>query len=97
MPYNASSAYFQFRVAELEGGDEAGKLLKNDLDMLSTELGADRTAEINAQAEGWRQRHHVALEFVYKQEDDVTGFPASALAVPEDGAHAAVLVPVEAE
>jgi TPR repeat protein len=97
VPYNASSAYFQFRVAALEGGDEAEKLLKNDLQFLATELGADRTAEIDAQAEGWRQRHHARLEFVYKQGEDMTGFPSSALAVPEDGAHAAVLVPVEAE
>ena len=31
VPRDASSAYFQFRVAVLEGGDEAEKRLKNDL------------------------------------------------------------------
>jgi TPR repeat protein len=96
VPRDASSAYFQFRVAVLEGGDEAQKRLENDLKRLSTELGADRTAEINAQAENWHARHHAVLEFVYKPGDDETGFPASALAVPENGGHTAMLLPVEA-
>jgi uncharacterized protein len=96
VPRDASSAYFQFRVAALEGGDEAEKRLKNDLERLATELGADRTAEINAQAAEWRERHHAALEFVYKAGDDETGFPDSALAAPENGGHTAMLLPAEA-
>ncbi len=97
VPRNAGTAYFQFRVAVLEGGDEAEKLLKNDLQLLATELGADRTAEIDAQAEGWRQRHHTVLEFVYKQGENETGFPAYALAAPENGTHTAQLIPGETE
>jgi TPR repeat protein len=97
MPRDASSAYYQFRVAALEGGDEAQKLLKNDLQLLTTKLGADHAAVIDAQAQDWRQRHHAVLEFVFKPGEDETGFPASALAVPEDGAHTALLVPSEAD
>ena len=96
VPRDPSAAYFQFRVAVLEGGDEAEKLLKNDLQLLATELGADRTAEIDAQAEDWHQRHHTVLEFVYKQGENETGFPAYALAAPENGGHTAMLLPVEA-
>lgn len=96
VPRDASSAYFQFRVAVLEGGDEPEKRLENDLQRLAADLGPDRTAEIDAQAAEWRQRHHAVLEFVYKPGDDETGFPASALAVPENGGHTALLVPAEA-
>lgn len=96
LPRDASAAYFQFRVAVLEGGDEAQKRLTQDLQRLAIELGADRTAKIDAQAEDWHQHHHVVLEFVYKQEDDGTGFPAYALAVPESGGHTALLLPAEA-
>ncbi len=96
VPRDAASAYFQFRVAVLEGGDVAEKRLKSDLERLATELGADRTAEINAQAAEWRQRHHAVLEFVYKAGDDETGFPDSALAAPENGGHTAMLLPAEA-
>jgi hypothetical protein len=96
VPRDASSAYFQFRVAVLEGGDDAEKRLKNDLERLAAELGPGRTAEIDAQAAEWRQRHHAVLEFVYKPGDDETGFPASALAVPENGGHTALLLPAEA-
>ena len=95
-PRDASTAYFQFRVAVLQGGDEAEKLLKNDLQRLTAELGADRTAEITAQAKDWHQRHHTVLEFVYKQGVNETGFPAYALAAPENGGHTAMLLPVEA-
>ena len=96
VPRDASVAYFQFRVAVLEGGDEAERLLRKDTQVLSSELGADRTAEIDARADGWRQRHHAVLEFVYKQGENETGFPAYALAAPENGGHTAVLLPVEA-
>jgi hypothetical protein len=97
VPRDASAAYFQFRVAVMQGGDEAQKLLGNDLKLLATELGADRTAKIDAQAEGWHQRHHAVLEFVYKQGENETGFPAYAWAAPENGTHTALLLPVEAE
>jgi len=97
VPRNAGKAYFQFRVAVLEGGDEAEKLLKNDLQVLAAELDADRRAAINAQAEDWHERHHAVLEFVYKPGENETGFPAYALAAPENGGHTAILLPVGAE
>jgi hypothetical protein len=95
-PRDASSAYFQFRVAVLEGGDEAQKRLNHDLERLTAELGADRTAMIDAQAAEWHQRHHAVLEFIYKQAENETGFPAYALATPENGGHTAMLLPVDA-
>jgi len=95
-PQDASTAYFEFRVAVLEGGDEAEKLLKNDLEVLATELGADRKAEIDARAAEWHARHQAVLEFVYKQGENGAGFPAYALAAPENGGHTAILLPVGA-
>jgi hypothetical protein len=96
VPRDAAAAYFQFRVAALEGGDVAEKFLRNDLVRLAAELGADRAAEIDAQAAEWRQRHHAVLEFVYKPGENETGFPANALAVPEEGGHTAMLLPAGA-
>lgn len=95
VPRDPSAAYFHFRVAVLEGGDEAEKLLKNDLQVLTAELDTDHRATIDAQAEAWRQRHRSVLEFVYKQGENETGFPAYALAAPEDGSHTALLLPIE--
>jgi TPR repeat protein len=93
---DASTAYFQFRVAVLEGGDEAEKRLNHDLQQLTSELGRERTATLDAQAAEWQAHHHAVLEFVYKQGDNETGFPAYALAVPENGGHTALLLPAEA-
>jgi TPR repeat protein len=95
VPRDASAEYFQFRVAVLEGGAEAEKRLNHDLERLTIELGSDRTATLDAQAAEWRQRHHAVLEFVYKQEENGTGFPAYALAAPESGGHTALLLSAE--
>jgi TPR repeat protein len=96
VPRNAGTAYFQFRVAVLEGGDEAERLLKNDLQVLTAQLDADHRAAIDAQAAEWHERHHAVLEFVYKQGENETGFPAYALAAPENGGHTALLLPAGA-
>jgi hypothetical protein len=48
-------------------------------------------------ATNWHQHHHTVLEFVYKQGENGSNFPAYALAAPEDGGHTAVLLPAETE
>ena len=87
-----SAAYYHFRVAVLQHGDEAAKLLVADLGKLSAKLGPDRTRALDAQAEAWYQQHHFVLEFVEKQGDGRGGFPNLALGIPQNGAHAAQLV-----
>jgi uncharacterized protein len=92
VPLDDSAAYYHFRIAVLQHGDEAAKLLVADLRKLSARLGPDRTRALDAQADAWYQQHHFVLEFVEKQGDERGGFPRLALSIPQSGAHAVQLV-----
>ena len=92
-PLRTSNSVLPCSKAETKRKNSSRTIYK----VLSTELGANRTAEINAQAGDWRAHHHTVLEFVYKQGENETGFPAYALAAPENGGHTAMLLPSRQE
>jgi len=93
VPQNAEEAYFHFRVAALQGGEEAEKKLANDLRILSAKIGAAQTADLDSKAAAWYQHHRVVLEFISKESDNRNRFPAYAFALPADGGHALQLLP----
>ena len=93
VPKDSNVAYYHFRVACLQGGDEAKKLLATDLQLLFTRLGSFQTQTIDSEAEQWFTKHHFALEFVDREgEKTPDGFPALALAIPGEGQHAVQLL-----
>jgi TPR repeat protein len=92
VPLDDNAAYYQFRIAALQDGDEAAKLLATDLRNLSVRLGPDLTRTLDSQADAWYQQHHFVLEFVEKKGEYRDGFPAVALAFPQNGAHAVQLL-----
>jgi len=92
MPFDNGTAYYHFRVAALQGGDQAKKLVENDLRLLSAAIGSDRAQAIDSEAGNWYRQHHFALEFVDKQGENQAGFTALALAAPADGEHALQLM-----
>jgi TPR repeat protein len=93
VPPDLNAAYLHFRIAALQGGDQARQLVAFDLGALSTKLGAGQAKALDEQAEDWRRHHPAVLEFVEKQGESRERFPAIALAVPEMGAHVAQLLP----
>jgi TPR repeat protein len=92
-PADLKTAYYDFRLATLQGGDPAKQLLAKELPALAAKIDPAETARLDAQAEGYFQRHHEALEFVYKDGEQWNRFPAFALAVPEAGSSAGKLIP----
>lgn len=97
VPADAGEAYYRFRVAVLQGGEEARKFLNKDLMNLSHALGSEHTSQIDSQATQWYRHHQLVLEFVYKKGSNKINFPAYALAQPAEGMHAAQLIPPEPE
>jgi hypothetical protein len=93
IPVDDSAAYYHFRVATLQGGAEAKKLLHYDLQRLSSKLGPSESSALDSQAEDWYQHHHFVLLFVYRDGQNRAGFPAYALAAPEQGTHITQLIP----
>jgi uncharacterized protein len=84
MPADAAAAYYDFRVAALEGGEQAARMLANDLRVLAARLGWEQTQAKDAQARAWVQKHQVTIEFVYRKQDQLQGFPAYGITMPGD-------------
>jgi TPR repeat protein len=66
MPVNFRTAYFHYRVAALQGGEETRQVIADDLGALSLKLGPEQTAAIDSEATSWFQNHHVRLQFTYR-------------------------------
>ena len=92
-PQDSKAAYYHFKVAALQGGQEAERIVANDLRILSTTISADQRKSIDNEASSWSQQHRVALQFVYNDGDNRKESPAYALAMPNGGTHALELVP----
>jgi len=92
IPKDAPMAYYRFRVAELQGGDVAAKLLTNDLKALSSTLAQVQMDKMNAAADEWFKNHKVALEYLFENGEDRSEFPAFGLESPDKDMHAGLLV-----
>jgi len=93
VPADASAAYYHFRVATLQGGDDAKNLLEADIRRLMLSLGPEQTALLDSEAESWYGQHRNVLEFVYRGGNDRAKYPNYALAVPENGTHTVEMLP----
>lgn len=91
-PVNIKAAYYHYRVAALQGGDEARKLVANDVDAIAGRLGPEQTAAVDAEANAWFQNHHLSLQFINK-DGRSKEYPTYAVANPDNGMHAGRLVP----
>jgi uncharacterized protein len=95
VPADPKAAYYHYRVAALQGGEEALKLVGNDLEAISRRLGTEQAETIDAAAKSWFESHHLALQFVNKDGAKWKEFPAYAVTKPENGIHAGWLVPTD--
>ena len=86
------TAYYHFRVAALQGGDNAATLLANDLRTLSSELGPLQIQEIDREANAWVQKHNRSLDYLNVRNAYANNFPAFALGPPQKDMHAASLL-----
>ena len=87
------AAYYHYRVAVLQGGEEASKIVGNDLEALSSRLGPQQAASIDADASAWFANHHVAMMFILKEGMKWKDFPAYGVANPDEGSYAGRLIP----
>ncbi|MGB6692137.1 MAG: hypothetical protein WBE76_30200 [Terracidiphilus sp.] len=87
------TAYYEFQVAMLQGGDEARRLLANDMIALSPKVSPARAQELAANAAAWYKQHSLALSFIYKKDGNSKRFPALARAVADQSVHAGQLIP----
>jgi TPR repeat protein len=86
------TAYYQFVLAKLQGGEAKTALLATDLQILSGILGAAQAQAVESEAAAWYLKHHIPLEFVYKDGDNWKKFPLYAIQYPESDVHAGKIV-----
>lgn len=86
------TAYLQFRIAALQGGEAGQKLVESDLRALEKVLATSRVDELNEKAADWVSTHKQKLEFV-RYPSGGKEFPSFALSYPEDGVHAGRVFP----
>jgi hypothetical protein len=94
IPADAKSAYYHFRVAVLQGGSEADRVIKHDLDILAAKIGADETQTATSAARAWYEQHSLPLLYVYKEGTPKRDFPATGIAYATDGSAAGQLLPL---
>lgn len=86
------AAYYHFRAAELQGGENAARLLANDMRILTSELGESKLQALNEKAAAWVKNHDRPLEYAYMPGTKTKDLPAFVLANPEEGNHSGMLV-----
>jgi hypothetical protein len=93
VPVDPKMTYYHYRVATLQGRDEALQLIGKELDAISRRLGPDQTDGIDAEAKAWFANHHLTLNFVRKDGGKWKEYPVYAVVNPDEGLHAGRLLP----
>ena len=75
-PKDKEAAYYHFRIAILQGGQNAAGLLANDIQALRSELDESKTRALDSMAVSWVQEHRHALECLQTPSGKTGNFPA---------------------
>ncbi len=95
VPVDPRTAYYHYRVAALQGGDEAQKIVANDLETIAAQLGSEQAAAVDAEARAWFDHHHFALQFINKDGAKWKEYPTYAVVKPEVGVNAGRIMPAD--
>jgi hypothetical protein len=71
------SALLHFQIAVLQGGEEAERLLRHDLDKLSAGMESDERESISSAAHAWHEQHPFTRKFIVKDPNVSKYFPLS--------------------
>jgi hypothetical protein len=85
VPVDYKTAYYHFRVALLQGGAEAEKVIKKDIEIMAARVGAEPSQAAVSAANTWFEHHSVPLIFVYKEGAPRRDFPMAGIALTPDG------------
>jgi hypothetical protein len=90
---DSSAAYYHFRIAVLQGGEQASRQVANDFRALSLVLNQVRMKELDEEAEAWAEKHNHPFEYVDHRGEKADTFHSLAFEYPEGDMHAALLAP----
>ena len=87
------TAYYRYRLAALQGGQEAVQVVENELYALSLTLGPEQSAAIDSEAKAWFGNHHRALQFINQDGGKWKEYRAYSVVTPDPGIYAGRLLP----
>ena len=93
VPVDYKTAYYHFRVALLQGGAEAEKVLKNDIEINAARISEEEGQTAVSAASTWFEHHSLPLVFVYKEGTPRRDFPMVGIALAPDGSAGQLLPP----
>ena len=88
------SAYFHFRLALLQGGEDAEHLIKRDINAVGTKMTDQQRQMANTAANAWFENHSLKFVFLYRNGTSPKDFPAAAMTYASDGSFAGQLLPL---
>jgi hypothetical protein len=92
-PVDYKTAYYHFRVALLQGGAEAEKLIKKDIETSTARISEEEARTAVAAANTWFEHHSLPLVYVYKEGTPQRDFPMVGIALAPDGTAGQLLPP----
>jgi TPR repeat protein len=93
VPVDYKDAYYHFRVAVLQGGAEAEKLIKKDVEIMATRISQEESQTVASAANTWFEHHSMHLIYVYKEGTERHDFPLVGIALAPDGSAGQLLPP----
>ena len=92
-PVDYKTAYYHFRVALLQGGAEAEKLIKKDIEINAARISQEEGQTAVSAANTWYEHHSIPLMYVYKEGTPRRDFPLAGIALAPDGSAGQLLPP----
>lgn len=93
-PLDYEAAYFHYRLAALQGGEEADRLIKRDMNTVGAKISDQERQMAITAAAAWFEHHPLKFVFLYKNGSSPKDFPAAAMTYASDGSFAGQLLPV---
>ena len=93
VPVDYKTAYYHFRIALLQGGAEAEKLIMKDIQINAARIGEEESQNAVAAANTWFEHHSIPLIYVYKEGTLRRDFPMVGIALTPDGSAGQLLPP----
>jgi TPR repeat protein len=93
VPVDYKAAYYHFRVALLQGGAEAEKMINKDVAIMATRISEEESQTAISAANTWFEHHSIPLIYVYKEGTPRRDFPMVGIALAPDGSAGQLLPP----
>jgi len=92
VPADRRTAYYEFALSKRQAGGAADAVVASDLQIVGGQLGTAQTDAVEGEVSAWYEKHHIPLEFVYKDAENWRKFPLFAVEYPESEVHAGRIV-----